>query len=467
MNLMKIKDADGLTPVDAALLDECLHALVTNEAKHRRRHEYYEDRIDVPDRGMKMPEQYKHLRFCTGWAAKTVNMLAERSMLDSFTFADGIGEELADALTRAMAANKLRGKYDMAMPTNLTEGVGFWTVAKGDALEPDVTVKYNDAMTSGGVWDYKHDRVKACLVVTDYRRFGKGQSTVPCECVLYTDSVNIVLTREEHKRWRAKRMEHSYGRAMAVSMAYKPSGTKPFGKSRITPACMTYIDQMMQELRNMAVQSDIFSVPMKYFLGLSADQYDAVSNDLMDMYLSIFFGATLNEAGTNPLVGMLQAADMTPHIAAMDKIASLMASETCLPVATFGVNGNGYTSSDALRASTDDIVMLARSVNRHNGECLQEVAAMMAAILANEEGGAFRAEDFTPHFVDPSMPSDAANADAQTKIASVVPEYAGSEVFWERLGYPEDDRKRVMGAMATGKTDSLIKAALTGGTNAG
>ena len=51
--------------------------------------------------------------------------------------------------------------------------------------------------------------------------------------------------------------------------------------------------------------------------------------------------------------------------------------------------------------------------------------------------------DFTPNFRNPAMPSVVSQTDAMTKLAAVVPGFAGTDVFWEQVGFPEDMRRKV------------------------
>ena len=50
--------------------------------------------------------------------------------------------------------------------------------------------------------------------------------------------------------------------------------------------------------------------------------------------------------------------------------------------------------------------------------------------------------DFTPDFRNPAMPSIVSQTDAMVKIASVVPGFAGTDVFFEQVGFPEDMRRK-------------------------
>lgn len=441
IDLKNLQDAAGLTERDAAYVSELCDVLRRNFAKHEKRHLYYEDKVRVRSNGLKVPAEYMRNNYATGWAAKAVNVLAERSILDGFMFADGAPEGFEDAVQ----ANDIKGTYSMAVPSMLIEGVGFWTVSRGEQGEQDVVVNYHNAMTSAGLWDYRHKRLRACMVVADYARVGKKRHEVPSIVVLYTSEASVVIVRDDSDQWHAEYHLHKMGVPMAVPMVYKKSDGKPFGKSRISPSVMGTVDKAMSELLNMDMQSDYFSIPMKYVLGASNEQYEAISSSIHDAYKTEMLVMTTNDDGTTPTVGMLQAADMTPHIAVLDKLASMIASETCVPASMFGVQDKVYTSSDSLRAAVDSLVILCKDMNKANAQALDKVAQMMVAVLEDKPLSELDANErsVSALFADPAMPSDAQNADAMVKIVSAVPEFAGTDVFWEKLGYPEEDRKRI------------------------
>ena len=47
-----------------------------------------------------------------------------------------------------------------------------------------------------------------------------------------------------------------------------------------------------------------------------------------------------------------------------------------------------------------------------------------------------------PDFKNPAMPSVVSQTDAMVKIASVVPGFAGTDVFFEQIGFAEDMRRK-------------------------
>ncbi len=66
--------------------------------------------------------------------------------------------------------------------------------------------------------------------------------------------------------------------------------------------------------------------------------------------------------------------------------------------------------------------------------------------------------DFTPNFRNPAMPSVVSQTDAMTKLAAVVPGFAGTSVFWEQVGFPEDMRRKVEAEIAANMGMSVFAA---------
>ena len=204
---------------------------------------------------------------------------------------------------------------------------------------------------------------------------------------------------------------------------------------------MRITDNMRREIFLMNIQSRKHSLPTKYITNASDSlmegmEKSAVYNDEM-----LVIGK--DEDGETVTIGQLQAASPENHIKVMDKLANEIAAEFSLPVATFGVAGNGYTSSDALRASTDDIIMEAKQLNRDNGKALKQVARMALAILGNCSYDDV-ADSVSVHWIDPAMPSAAQRADALVKQVSMMPWLADTDVILEQLDYDEPTRARLM-----------------------
>ena len=126
--------------------------------------------------------------------------------------------------------------------------------------------------------------------------------------------------------------------------------------------------------------------------------------------------------------------------------ATQFAAATGLTVADVGViNDANPTSSDAILAQSQTLVLLAQQLNTGNGDALRTIARMAQAIargvtldeLTEEE------RDVMPHFKNPAMPSVAVTADAAIKIASARQEFASTDTFLEMIGFDQADIRRI------------------------
>lgn len=59
--------------------------------------------------------------------------------------------------------------------------------------------------------------------------------------------------------------------ALLVPIIYRPDAKRPFGRSRITRACMYYQKYAKRTLERSDVSAEFYSFPQKYIVGLSQD----------------------------------------------------------------------------------------------------------------------------------------------------------------------------------------------------
>lgn len=85
------------------------------------------------------------MNLAVGWSAKAVDLLAQRSSIDGFTF----NGEANDFIDNTMRINNLKTAYKMALPSELVYGVGFWTVTDGDDDIP--VIRYFNATRAAAI----------------------------------------------------------------------------------------------------------------------------------------------------------------------------------------------------------------------------------------------------------------------------------------------------------------------------
>ena len=170
------------------------------------------------------------------------------------------------------------------------------------------------------------------------------------------------------------------------------------------------------------------------------------------------------EDGTTPTFGQLSQGSMQPHTDYMRALAARFSGETNVPVSQLGVIHDNPSSAEAITQANEPLIMEVTDLNEGNGEALVTIAKMALAIANDATLDAYDELQIAANFKNPLMPSIASQADAMVKIASVVPEFAATEVFWEQLGFGEDMRQKVVQQMGANANQRAILSLMGGGT---
>ena len=263
---------------------------------------------------------------------------------------------------------------------------------------------------------------------------------------LYTDTAVVVLTREGNI-WTAKRHPNKMGRPLMEPLIWNATSSKPFGRSRLKRPIRSLIDDYVRVVANAAIALEFDTTPQKYILGVTDEQYDTIVSDKFRQYVGAIIAATTNpDTGEKPAFGQLAQGSLSPHVEKMRMTATQFAAATGLTVTDVGVvNDANPTSSDAILAQSQTLVLLAQQLNTGNGDALRTIARMAQAIarkvtldeLTEEE------RDVMAHFRNPAMPSVAVTADAAIKIASARQEFAATDTFLEMIGFDQADIRRI------------------------
>ena len=127
-------------------------------------------------------------------------------------------------------------------------------------------------------------------------------------------------------------------------------------------------------------------------------------------------------------------------------LATQFSAATGLSVTDTGiVNDANPTSSDAILAQSQTLILMAEQLNEGNRNSLCNIARMAQAIARNVALSELTEEELAvvPHFQNPAMPSVAVTADAAIKIASSRQGFASTDVFLEMIGFDQADIRRI------------------------
>ena len=432
----------GLGPEEQRMLQKLLDVYQNASIKNAQKEKYYEGKIPLSEvnLGIALPVGLAGLEVGCSWGAKTVDVLAGRSMFDGFVGESG--EELDD-LKRIVQDNNLIAEYPKACRDELKIGCAFATLSADDDIR--CRIRFHSANSAAAVWDGEKGRIAYGMAVVDTMPDDKMMWT-PSLINLYTDT-DIWVLRQSSQIWTAERHPNKMGRPLMEPLIYNPTSTKPFGQSRIKEPIRRLIQGYVRTIANATIGLEFSTAPQKYLLGVTDDQYDVLINQKFKQYVGNILASTTNpETGEKPTFGQLPQGSINPHVQMIRVLATQFSAATGLTVTDTGVvNDANPTSSDAILAQSQTLVSMAEQLNARNGDSLRTIALMALAIAnnttLNELTDAQRS--IVAHFKNPAMPSVAVTADAAIKIASVRPEFGATDTFLEMIGFDQADIRRI------------------------
>lgn len=440
---LNIGQINGLSMAEKPKFQKLLDIFNTHQAKNQEKDRYYEGKISLNEvnLGIALPEGMRKLEIGCAWGAKTVDVLAARSMFDGFVGANGTDVDDLDKIT---IDNNLIFEYMKACRDELKYGCTFATLASDPEI--GVKIRFHSPNTAAAVWDGEKGRIGYGFAIIDSAPDNDDLTWTPSLINYYTDDAIWVISRTG-TIWSAKEYRHQMGRPLMEALIWNSTSNKPFGRSRIKEPIRRLIQGYVRTIANATIGLEFSTAPQKYLLGITDDQYDAVVNQKFKQYVgSIIAGTTNPETGEKPTFGQLSQGSISPHVEMIRILATQFSAASGLTVTDTGVvNEANPTSSDAILAQSQTLVGMAEQLNVGNGDALRNIAIMALAIVRQTSFDGLSEEDraVLAHFKNPAMPSVAVTADAAIKIASVREAFANTDTFLEMIGFDKADISRI------------------------
>ena len=433
----------GLTADEQKNLLELVNAFNYHQGRNATKDKYYEGHVTLSDvnLGIALPKNLNNLIVGCNWGQKAVDVLAARSMFDGFVGSSGN----LDGLSKMISDNRLIAEYTEACRDELKYGCVFATLSADSTI--GCRIRFHSPSSASALWNGEKGRIDCGLAIIDIvPDESKKDTWVPSLVNFYTDTA-VILLKRNGSQWTAERHTHKMSRPLMEPMIWNSTSNKPFGRSRLKRAIRSLIDEYIRTVANATVALEFDTTPQKYILGVTDDQYDAITSDKFKQYMGAIIAATSNpDTGEPPVFGQLAQGSLTPHVEKMRMTATQFAAATGLTVTDVGVvNDANPTSSDAILAQSQTLVLMAQQLNTSNGDALRTIARMAQAIARNVtlEELTDDERNIMAHFKNPAMPSVAVTADAAIKIASARQEFASTDVFLEMLGFDQADIRRI------------------------
>lgn len=417
----------------------------THLSRNVEKNKYYEGNISLNsvNLGIALPEGLRKLEIGCAWGAKTVDVLAARSMFDGYV---GLNGEEVEELDKIVASNDLIAEYAKACRDELKFGCTFATLSADKDIK--CKIRFHSPQTAAALWDGEKGRIYRGFAIIDTAQDDVNTyEWTPSLVNYYTDDAIWVLERHSNGNWYAEEHPHKMKRPLIEALIWNATSNKPFGRSRIKEPIRRLIDGYVRTIANATIGLEFATSPQKYLLGITDDQFEAVINDKFRQYVGSIIAATPNpETATNPAFGQLPQGTITPHVEMIRILATQFSAASGLTVTDVGVvNEANPTSSDAIIAQSQTLIGMAEQLNLGNGNSLRNIAIMALAIVNNVkiEDLAEEQLEVVAHFKNPAMPSVAATADAAIKIASARENFANTDTFLEMIGFDKADIRRI------------------------
>lgn len=435
----------GLPSVEEVKLRKLIKLWDNHKSSNDKKNRYYGGHVRLSDvnLGIALPNGLNSLEIGCEWGAKTVDVLAARSMFDGFVSSNGKNNDL---LQKIMSDNRLISEYMKACKDQLKYGCTFATLSADEDI--GCKIRFHSPLTASAIWNGEKGRIDCGLAIIDTKIDNKDQTYKPSHINLYTDTDIWELTKiSDSNEWKAEKFPHIMGRPLMEPLVWNATSDKPFGRSRIKEPVRRLIEGYVRTVANASIALEFSTTPQKYLLGITDEQYDALINEKFKTYVgSIIAGTTNPDTGQTPEFGQLSQGTLEPHVQMLRMLATQFSAATGLTVTDTGVvNDANPTSSDAILAQSQTLVLLAEQLNTTNSDALKVIARMAQAIVRGVELDKLTDEEesIVPHFKNPAMPSVSVTADAAVKIASVRPNFSQTDTFLEMVGFDQADIRRI------------------------
>lgn len=212
---------------------------------------------------------------------------------------------------------------------------------------------------------------------------------------------------------------------LLVPIIYRPDAMRPFGHSRISRACMNLMQGALRTLLRSEVSAEFYSFPQKYITGLSQE---AEELEKWKATISSFLSFTKDDDGESPKLGQFTQQSMSPYTEQLRTFAALFAGETGLTLDDLGFVTDNPSSAEAIKASHENLRLVARKAQKTFGSGLLNVGFLAACVRDEFE---YSRKQFyqTKAAWDPVFEPDAAMlsgiGDGVSKINQAVPGYFG------------------------------------------
>jgi hypothetical protein len=338
------------------------NVLASKRLRIRKRYRYYEMKNAMVYYRSIIPVEFRDMVGVLGWCGKAVDSIADRLCFQEFE-KDNFG------LTPIFQMNNSDVLYDSAVLGALIASCSFIYVSPDTNGFPRMQVI--DGSDATGIAD-----PITGLLTEGYAVLSRKDNDAPDIEAYFLPGV----TEYYRNGLLFRRDLHQCAFPLLVPVVYRPDGKRPFGHSRISRACMSLNQAALRSLLRSEVSAEFYSFPQKYVTGLSDD---AEGFEKWQATMSSFLAFTKDEDGGSPHLGQFAQQSMTPYTEQLRTLAALFAGETGLTLDDLGFVTDNPSSAEAIKASHENLRLVARKAQRTFGRCLLNAGFVAACVRDN------------------------------------------------------------------------------------
>lgn len=398
-------------------IDYLRNKLAVKRTRVLTRYKYYDMKNTARDLSGVMPEQFNWLCPVLGWCAKAADSISERIVFEGFGN-DSLGlNEIYDLNSKDVLA-------DSAISSALVTACSFVYISLGADNFP--RMQSIDGGNATGIID-----PVTRMLTEGYAVLERDDMGNPSTEGYFTSEATWIYRAGEKS---PTRYDNPAPFALLVPMVHRADPTRPFGRSRISRACMELTNSAIRTLRRSEVSAEFYSFPQKYVVGMSST---AQQLDKWKATISSLLQFDKDEDGDHPILGQFQQQSMTPYNEQLKTIASMFAGETGLTLDDLGFSTANPSTPEAIRASHETLRLAARKAQRDFAVGFLN-AGYLAACLRDDYAYDRSIIYQTKVKYEPLFEPDAAQlsgiGDAVNKLQQSFPDYFDEDKLHELTG---------------------------------
>lgn len=386
------------------------------------RYSYYEMKNQANTYSKNIPVDMQNMsNSVLGWCAKSVDSVADRLIFRNFK------DDNFD-INEIYNMNNPDTLFDSAILSSLISSCCFIYISQGNDGYPRMQVI--DGSNATGIMEPITGMLKEGYAVLERN----SETEKPTLEVYFVPGRTDYVTN-------GKEVESIYNDApypLLVPVIFRPDAKRPFGHSRISRSCMSIMQSALRTIKRSEISAEFYSFPQKYAIGISDD----LEMDKWKATMSSMLTFTKDEDGDKPVVGQFQQQSMEPYINQLRMFAALFAGETGLTVDDLGFVSDNPSSQEAIKASHENLRLVARKAQRTFGTGFLN-AGYLAACVRDEFPYDRRQIYLTTPVWEPVFEPDASMlssiGDGAIKINQAVPGYFNKDNLRELTGINESD----------------------------